>query len=405
MRTFKKSSKLDGVAYEVRGRVVAQASAMEAAGKKILKLNIGNPAPFGFETPVPVLEAMKRRLSLSEGYSESRGVLAAREAIAAYHRGKGIEGICPEQIYTGNGCSELINMSMQALLDDGDEVLIPSPDYPLWTASVTLAGGKAVHYICDEQSDWMPDLADMRRKITPRTKAIVIINPNNPTGANYGLDILNGIADLAREFDLMLFSDEIYDRLLMDGLEHISIASLCPDVLCVTFNGLSKSHLMAGFRCGWIVLSGPVEYAKEYREGLDMLASMRLCANVPAQSIVPVALEHLDATRPLFQPGGRIYQQREAICETLNSIEGISVVRPRAAFYCFPRIDAKRFHITDDERFAIDFLKAENVLLVQGTGFNWPSPDHFRIVFLPTEAELRDGMEKLNRFLSCYLQD
>lgn len=405
MRTFKKSSKLDGVAYEVRGRVVAQASAMEAAGEKILKLNIGNPAPFGFETPTSVLDAMKRQLELSEGYSESRGVLAAREAIAAYHRNKGIENVHPEHIYTGNGCSELINMSMQALLDDGDEVLIPSPDYPLWTASVTLAGGKAVHYICDEQSDWMPDLADMRRKITARTRAIVIINPNNPTGANYGTQILSQIADLAREFDLMIFSDEIYDRLLMDGLEHVSIASLCPDVLCVTFNGLSKSHLMAGFRCGWIVLSGPLERAKGYLEGLDMLASMRLCANVPAQSIIPVALEHLDATRFLFQPGGRIYQQREAICESINAIEGLSVVRPRAAFYCFPRIDVRRFRIKDDERFAIDLLKAENVLLVQGTGFNWPSPDHFRIVFLPTETQLRDAMAKLGRFLSCYRQD
>ncbi len=405
MLRIKKSSKLNGVAYEVRGRVVAQAGEMEAAGEKIVKLNIGNPAPFGFETPAPVLEAMKRRLELSEGYSESRGVLEAREAIAAYHRNKGIEGVHTDCIYTGNGCSELINMCMQALLDDGDEVLIPSPDYPLWTASVTLAGGKAVHYVCDEQSDWMPDLADMRRKITSRTRAIVIINPNNPTGANYGVEILNQIADLAREFGLMIFSDEIYDRLLMDNLEHISIASLCPDVLCVTFNGLSKSHLMAGFRCGWIVLSGPLDLAKDYREGLDMLASMRLCANVPAQSIIPVALDHLEETRPLFQPGGRIYQQREAICETINSIDGLSVIRPRAAFYCFPRIDTQRFHITDDERFAIDFLKAENILLVQGTGFNWPSPDHFRIVFLPTEAELREAMEKLRRFLASYQQN
>lgn len=405
MRTIKKSSKLNGVAYEVRGRVVAQANAMEAAGEKVLKLNIGNPAPFGFETPEPLLDAMKRRLELSEGYSESRGVLDAREAIAAYYQKKGIENVHPEQIYTGNGCSELINMSMQALLDDGDEVLIPSPDYPLWTASVTLAGGKAVHYICDEQSDWMPDLADMRRKITSRTRAIVIINPNNPTGANYAPEILNQIADLAREFDLMIFSDEIYEHLLMDDLKHISIASLCPDLLCVTFNGLSKSHLMTGFRCGWIAVSGPTEYAKGFLEGMDMLASMRLCANVPAQSIIPVALEHLDATRPLFQPGGRIYQQREAICDAINSIDGLSVVRPRAAFYCFPHIDTQRFHIHDDERFALDFLKAEKVLLIQGSGFNWPAPDHFRIVFLPTVDQLRDGMAKLGRFLSTYRQD
>lgn len=404
MRNIKKSSKLSGVAYEVRGRVAAQASAMEAAGEKILKLNIGNPAPFGFQTPEPVLEAMKNRLCLSEGYSESRGVFAAREAIAAYHRSKGVE-VLPEHIYTGNGCSELINMTMQALLDDGDEVLIPSPDYPLWTASVTLAGGKAVHYICDEQSDWMPDIADMRRKISVNTKAIVIINPNNPTGANYTVEILEQICDLAREFDLMIFSDEIYDRLLMDGLVHTSIASLCPDVLCVTFNGLSKSHLMAGFRCGWIALSGPTELAYEYIEALDMLASMRLCANVPAQSIIPVALEHLDATRGLFLPGGRIYEQREAICNAINSIEGLSVVRPRAAFYCFPKIDTRRFNITCDERFAIDFLRSEKVLLIQGSGFNWAQPDHFRIVYLPTVDELNVGMEKLANFLSTYHQD
>ena len=404
MLTIKKSSKLDGVAYEVRGRVAAQASALEAQGAKIIKLNIGNPAPFGFETPMPVLSQMQEKLSFSEGYSESRGVYEAREAIAAYHRGKGIESVLPDYIYTGNGVSELINMSLQALLNDGDEVLIPSPDYPLWTASVTLSGGKPVHYICDEQSDWMPDLSDMRRKISRNTKAIVVINPNNPTGANYTPEILEKIVDLAREFNLVLLSDEIYDRLLMDGEKHTSIATLCPDLLCVTYNGLSKSHLATGFRCGWIALSGPFELAKEYIDGLDMLASMRLCANVPAQSIIPIALQNLDATRSLYEPGGRIYEQREAICDAVNAIEGLSVMRPRAAFYCFPKIDMRRYHIVDDERFAIDFLRAEHVLLVQGSGFNWPIPDHFRIVFLPEAAQLREAMTRLGRFLSTYQQ-
>lgn len=404
MREFTKSNKLDHVAYDVRGPVLEQAGIMEAAGEKILKLNIGNPAPFGFTAPDCILGAMSTQLTGSEGYSDSKGIMEAREAIAGYAKKKGIENVTVNDIYTGNGASELITMCMQALLDRGDEILIPSPDYPLWTASATLAGGTVVHYVCDEQSDWMPDIADIRKKISPKTKAIVLINPNNPTGALYGRDILLSIAQLAREHGLIIFCDEIYDRLLFDGNKHESIAALAPDVFCVTLNSLSKSHLVAGYRCGWMILSGDKGRAKSYIEGLNMLSNMRLCANVPAQHAIKPALDFSDSSDPLLKPGGRIYEQREIVCEALNSIEGISVVRPKAAFYVFPKIDTKRFNITNDEQFVLDFLREKKVLLVHGGGFHWAAPDHFRIVYLPKANVLAESMKKLGEFLATYKQ-
>ncbi len=397
-----KSSKLDHVAYDVRGPVLDTASAMEAAGEKILKLNIGNPAPFGFEAPAAVLRAMQEHLSAAEGYSDSKGVLAAREAIAAYHRRKGIRNVTSADVYTGNGVSELINMTMQALLNHGDEILIPSPDYPLWTASATLAGGTVRHYICDESSEWMPDISDIRKKITDNTRGIVLINPNNPTGAVYSRDLLLQVARLAQEHNLVVFSDEIYDRMMMDGVEHTSIAAIAPDVFCVTFNGLSKSHLIAGYRCGWMVLSGDKAGAKSYIEGLNMLSSMRLCSNVPAQYAIPAALDCLESTTPLLLPGGRVYEQRRTICDALETIPGISLVRPKAAFYCFPKVDARRFDILDDEKFVLDFLHEKKVLLVHGRAFHWPEPDHFRIVYLPKVEVLIDAADKLRDFLSDY---
>ncbi|NLT63992.1 MAG: pyridoxal phosphate-dependent aminotransferase [Clostridiales bacterium] len=404
MKEILKSSKLNNVAYDVRGPVLDAAMAMEAAGAKILKLNIGNPGAFGFEAPERILNAVSSTLSASEGYSDSKGILEAREAIAAYARKKGMEGVCADDIYTGNGLSELIVMCMQGFLDCGDEVLIPSPDYPLWTAAVTISGGTAVHYICDEKSDWMPDIADIRSKITPKTKGIVIINPNNPTGTLYERDLLEQIAQIARENDLTIFADEIYDRLLLDGRTHTSIASLAPDLFVVTLNGLSKSHLIAGYRCGWLCLSGNKEHAKSFIEGLNMLSSMRLCSNVPAQRAIKPALEDLDSTEELLKPGGRIYEQRKTICDALDKIEGISYVRPKAAFYVFPKIDAKRFNITNDEQFVLDFLREKQVLLVHGGGFHWGQPDHFRIVYLPEPAVLKDSMEKLRDFLKSYRQ-
>lgn len=404
MKEIMKSKKLNNVAYDVRGPVLDAANAMEQAGAKILKLNIGNPGAFKFEAPDCILEAMSSTLSVSEGYCDSKGLLEAREAIAAYDKTKGIEGVGVNDIYTGNGVSELITLCMQGLLDCGDEILIPSPDYPLWTGAATLAGGTVVHYVCDEQSDWSPDIEDIKSKITPKTKGIVVINPNNPTGALYGLDILQQIVALAREHGLIIFADEIYDRLLMDGRSHISIASLAPDLLVITLNGLSKSHLIAGYRCGWMSISGDKTHAKSYIEGLNMLSSMRLCSNVPAQRAIRPALENLHATDHLIMPGGRIYEQRRVICEALDKIDGISYVAPKAAFYVFPKIDAKRFNITNDEQFVLDFLRTKKVLLVHGGGFHWEKPDHFRIVFLPEPSVLEESMEKLGDFLKTYRQ-
>ena len=404
MRKFKKSSKLDNVLYDVRGPVVEEAKRMEDAGMHVLKLNIGNPAPFGFRTPEEVIFDMRQQLTECEGYSDSKGLFSARKAIMQYAQLKNLPNVTINDIYTGNGVSELINLSMQALLDEGDEILIPSPDYPLWTATATLAGGKVVHYICDEQAEWYPDMDDIKKKITDRTKAIVLINPNNPTGALYPKEVLMEIVKIAREHQLIIFSDEIYDRLVMDGEEHISIASLAPDLFCVTFSGLSKSHMIAGFRIGWMILSGKKEMAKDYIEGLNMLSNMRLCSNVPAQSIVQTALGGYQSVNNYIIPGGRIYEQREYIYKVLNDIPGISVVKPKAAFYAFPKIDTKRFNILDDEKFALDFLKEKKVLIVHGGGFNWKQPDHFRIVYLPRIEILEESLNNLRDFLSTYQQ-
>ena len=404
MRTFDKSSKLDGVCYDVRGPVLDEANRMQESGINVLKLNIGNPAPFGFSAPEEVILDMIYTLRDSQGYSDSKGVFAARKAIMQYCQIKKIPGVTINDIYTGNGVSELINMVTQGLLDDGDEVLVPSPDYPLWTGCVSLAGGKPVHYICDEQSEWYPDLEDIRSKITDRTKAIVIINPNNPTGAVYPKEILEQIVEIAREHELMIFADEIYDRLVMDGIEHTSIASLAPDVFCITLNGLSKSHMVAGFRVGWMVLSGAKEKAKGYIEGLNMLSNMRLCSNVPGQAIVQTALGGYQSVNEYLVPGGRIYEQREYIYKALNDIPGLSAVKPKAAFYIFPKIDTEKFHIFDDEKFALDFLKEKKVLVTHGKGFNWEKPDHFRIVYLPRVEDLKIATGKLADFLSTYRQ-
>ena len=404
MREFKKSDKLNNVLYDVRGPVVDQANKMEENGTKILKLNIGNPAPFGFSTPDEVIYDMQRQLTECEGYSASKGLFSARKAIMQYAQLKNIPNVSIDDIYTGNGVSELINLCMSALLDSGDEVLVPAPDYPLWTACVTLAGGTPVHYICDEQSEWYPDMDDIKKKITANTKAIVIINPNNPTGALYPKEILQQIVDVAREHQLIIFSDEIYDRLVMDDEEHISIASMAPDLFCVTFSGLSKSHMIAGYRIGWMVLSGNKKAAKDYIEGLNMLSNMRLCSNVPAQSIVQTALGGYQSVKNYIVPGGRIYEQREFVYKALNDIPGITAVKPKAAFYIFPKIDTKKFNILNDEKFALDLLMDKKILIVHGSGFNWKDPDHFRVVYLPRIEVLKDAMDKLGDFLSYYRQ-
>lgn len=404
MRTFSKSSKLDNVLYDVRGPVVEEAARMEEEGRHVLKLNIGNPAPFGFSAPEEVIRDMISNVRDSQGYSDSRGIFSARKAIMQYCQVKKIPNVSMDGIYTGNGVSELINLSMQALLDNGDEILIPAPDYPLWTACATLAGGKAVHYICDEKSDWNPDIEDIKRKITYKTKAIVIINPNNPTGALYPKEVLEQIVQVAREHELMIFSDEIYDRLIMDGLEHTSIASLAPDLFCMTFSGLSKSHMVAGFRVGWMVLSGDKSKGKDYIEGLNMLSNMRLCSNVPAQSIIQTALGGYQSVEEYIQPGGRIYEQREYIYRALNDIPGLSAVKPKAAFYIFPKLDVDKFDIKNDEQFAYDLLREKQILIVHGGGFNWEMPDHFRIVYLPDIRTLKTASGQLAGFLEKYHQ-
>lgn len=404
MRIFEKSTKLDNVCYDVRGPVVEEAARMEENGIPILKLNIGNPAPFGFQAPDAVIQSMAENLRNTEGYSDSKGLLSARRAIQEHCRKKNIPNVGIHDIYTGNGVSELIVMVMQGLLNNGDEILMPSPDYPLWTAAANLAGGKPVHYVCDEQSGWYPDIQDIRRKITDRTKGIVVINPNNPTGALYPEEVLQQIVDVAREHELIIFADEIYDRLVMDGKKHVSIASLAPDLFCITMNGLSKSHKIAGFRLGWMCLSGDKSRVKGYIEGLNMLSSMRLCSNVPAQAVVETALSQVNETDPMLLPGGRIYEQREFIYHALNDIPGISAVKPDAAFYIFPKIDTERFNISDDEQFCLDFLKEQKVLLVHGGGFNLKTPDHFRIVYLPELAQLKEATNKLSCFLGTYRQ-
>ena len=404
MRAFSKSTKLDDVLYDVRGPVVDEANRMSEEGIEVLKLNIGNPAPFGFGAPEDVIHDMAANLRASQGYSDSKGIWPARKAIQQFAKKQGLPNVHMENIYTGNGVSELINLCMSALLDNGDEILVPAPDYPLWTACATLAGGKAVHYLCDESADWYPDIADMKSKVTDKTKAIVVINPNNPTGAVYSKEVLEEIVELAREHELIIFSDEIYDRLLMDGAKHISIGSLAPDLFCVTFSGLSKSHMIAGFRVGWMVLSGNLDIAKDYIEGIKMLSSMRLCSNVPAQSIVQTALGDDLSVQSYVNADGRVTKQRDYICERIDAIDGLSVVKPKAAFYCFPKIDTEKFNIHDDTQFAYDLLQKERVLIVQGNGFHWPYPDHFRIVYLPEIGVLKEASDKIERFLATYKQ-
>ncbi len=401
---IEKSSKLDNVRYEIRGPVLDEANRMIADGAKVLKLNIGNPAPFGFTTPEEIIRDMQMNLHDCEGYSDSKGIFSARKAIMQYCQLKKIPNVDVNDIYTGNGCSEMITLSLQAMLNHGDEILVPAPDYPLWTASVSLAGGTPVHYMCDEKNNWFPDLEDMERKITPKTKGIVVINPNNPTGVLYPKEILEGIADIARRHDLVLFADEIYDRLVFDGKKHVALASVAPDLFCININGLSKSHRMAGFRCGWMCLSGPKQNAKSYIQGVNLLSSMRLCSNVPAQSIIQTALGGIQSADELLLPGGRLFEQREVIYNELSAIDGISVVKPDAAFYIFPKIDTQKIHINNDEKFAMDLLKKKYVLISHGTGFNMPEPGYFRIVYLPDKEILHEACVRLGSFLQTYSQ-
>ena len=404
MRTFDKSTKLDNVSYDIRGPVMDEANRMEAMGMRILKLNIGNPAPFRFTAPDEMIRDMIYNMRDTEGYSDSKGMFSARKAVMQYCQLKNIPNVDISDIYTGNGVSELITMCMQGLLNTGDEILVPMPDYPLWTAPVTLAGGKAVHYMCDEQADWYPDIDDIRSKVTSRTKGIVVINPNNPTGALYPKEVLEEIVQVARENELIIFADEIYDRLVMDGLKHVALGSLCPDLLCVNLNGLSKSHRVAGWRIGWMALSGDKSKAKGYIEGLNMLSSMRLCSNVPGQAIIQTALGGIQTSDEYIMPGGRIYEQRECVYNALKDIPGISVVKPKAAFYIFPKLDIEKFNITDDEQFALDFLKRKKILVTHGRGFHWDKPDHFRIVYLPEVDQLEFACSELADFLSTYHQ-
>ncbi|MGC6226041.1 pyridoxal phosphate-dependent aminotransferase [Proteus mirabilis] len=404
MNQIKKSSKLDHVCYDIRGPVLQEAKRLEEEGNKVLKLNIGNPAPFGFEAPDEILVDVIRNLPSSQGYSDSKGLFSARKAIMQHYQAHDMRDVTVEDIYIGNGVSELIVQAMQALLNDGDEMLVPAPDYPLWTAAVSLSGGNAVHYMCDEQQGWFPDLDDIRRKISPRTRGIVIINPNNPTGAVYSKEILLEIVEIARQHNLIIFADEIYDKILYDDAQHHSIAAMAPDLLTVTFNGLSKTYRVAGFRQGWMVLNGPKKQAKGYIEGLNMLASMRLCANVPMQHAIQTALGGYQSISEFILPGGRLYEQRNRAWELINQIPGVSCVKPMGALYMFPKIDLNRYSIKDDQKMILDLLLQEKVLLVQGTAFNWPHPDHFRIVTLPRENDLEMAIQKFGRFIVGYHQ-
>ncbi|SCD36531.1 alanine-synthesizing transaminase, partial [Streptomyces sp. SolWspMP-sol7th] len=388
---FRQSNKLNGVCYEIRGPVIEQANALEEAGHSVLRLNTGNPALFGFEAPEEIVQDMIRMLPQAHGYTDSRGVLSARRAVAQRYQALGVEGVTVDDVWLGNGVSELITMAVQALVEDGDEVLVPAPDFPLWTAVVTLSGGKAVHYVCDESAEWNPDLADMESRITDRTKAIVLINPNNPTGAVYPKEIVEGVLDLARRHGLMILADEIYDQILYDDEVHHSAAALGPDVVVLTFSGLSKTYRVAGFRSGWLVVSGPRQHARDYLEGLQMLASMRLCANAPAQYAIQAALGGRQSIRELTAPGGRLREQRDRAWEKLNEIPGVSCVKPKGALYAFPRIDPAVHPIVDDERFVLDLLLREKIQVVQGTGFNWARPDHFRILTLPYADDLESA--------------
>ncbi|MCX7162600.1 MAG: pyridoxal phosphate-dependent aminotransferase [Rhodocyclales bacterium] len=402
MQPVNKSAKLNNVCYDIRGPVLARARQMEEEGHQIIKLNIGNLAAFGFDSPEEIRQDMIRNLPNAAGYVDSKGIFSARKAVMHYSQQKRIKGVTIEDIYIGNGASELIVMAMNALLDTGDEVLVPAPDYPLWTAAVSLSGGTPRHYLCDEGSGWLPDLADIRGKITPRTRAIVIINPNNPTGAVYPDELLLEIVEIARQNALIIYADEIYDKMLYDGTTHTSIAALSEDVLTITFNGLSKNYRSCGYRAGWMVVSGEKKHARDYIDGLDMLASMRLCANVPGQWGIQTALGGYQSIDDLVAPGGRMCRQRAVAHELINAIPGVSSVKPKASLYMFPRLDPKMYPITDDRDFIAELLVAEKVLLVQGTGFNWPHPDHFRLVFLPHEDDLREAIGRIARFLDGY---
>ena len=404
MITVKKSHKLDDVCYDIRGPVLREARRLEEEGHKILKLNIGNPSPFGFDAPDEIVQDMIHNVPESQGYSDSRGLYSGRKAVMQYCQEKNIANVGIDDIYLGNGVSELIVMAMQALLDNGDEVLIPAPDYPLWTASVSLSGGKPVHYLCDEQSDWYPDISDLEKKITDRTRGIVIINPNNPTGSLYPPDILESIIELARKHELIIFSDEIYDKIIYDDAEHLSTASLADDVLFITFNGLSKAYRVAGFRSGWMVISGAKLRAGDYIEGIELLASMRLCSNVPGQHAIQTALGGYQSINDLVAPGGRLCRQRDLAYELLTDIPGISCVKPKGAMYLFARVDPKVCKISDDEKMVLDLLVEEKILIVQGSAFNWPNTAHFRIVFLPREDELEYAISRIRHFFTEYEQ-
>ena len=404
MNLIMRSDKLKNVHSDIRGPVFVEAMRMRKAGIDVLRLNTGNPAVFGFEMPASVRNALLNNADKAVPYCDLKGMPEAREAICEYHKGKGLQGITPDDVFIGNGVSELVTMALTALLNDGDEILVPAPDYSLWTNSVYIAGAKPVHYICDEQANWFPDPDDIRAKITPRTRAIVIINPNNPTGALYPRELLETLVQIARENRLVIFSDEIYDRLVMDGLEHISTATLAPDLFVVTMNGLSKSHIICGFRCGWMVLSGAKEAASDFAAGLVQLCAMRLCANALTQLVIPAALADSESTQAMIKPGGRLYEQREATCRELDKIEGLTYVKNSAAFYLFPKLDIKKFNITDDQQFAMDYLHSKNVMIIPGRGFSWNKPDHFRIVMLPEPAVLAKAMRDLGDFLATYQQ-
>jgi alanine-synthesizing transaminase len=404
MEKVKKSTKLHDVLYDIRGPVLEEARRLEEEGVRVIKLNTGNPAPFGFAAPDEVVHDMIAGLRETQGYCDSKGLFPARKAIMQYCQQKNIRGVDVEDIYIGNGVSECIVMAMQALLDKGDEVLVPAPDYPLWTAAVRLSGGTPVHYRCDEGAEWCPDMADIRKKVTKRTKGIVVINPNNPTGALYPPELLLQIVEVARQHRLVVYSDEIYDKILYDGASHVSTASLADDVLFVTFNGLSKAYRVAGYRVGWMVVSGQKRGASDYIEGITMLASMRLCSNVPGQAVIQTALGGRQSVYDLTRPGGKLCEQRDLSYSLVSGIEGVSCVKPKAAFYLFPKLDIKKFNISSDERFVLDFLRSEKVLMVHGRGFNWPYPDHFRIVYLPNVEDLAEVMGKLKGFLSSYRQ-
>jgi len=404
MRIFNKSSKLENVLYEIRGPIVEAAKKLEDEGYSIIKLNTGNPPAFGINAPDEIVHDVIFNLKNAEAYCDAKGLFPARKAVMQYCQLKGMGSVDIEDIYVGNGVSEMIVMSMQGLLDNGDEILIPAPDYPLWTAAVNLSGGKPIHYICDEASDWAPDLKDLEKKITPNTKGIVVINPNNPTGAVYPQEILEKIVRLAEENELIIFSDEIYDKLVYDDARHVSMATLSEDVLFVTFCGLSKSHRVPGFRAGWMIVSGKKSIARDYVEGLNMLASMRLCGNVLAQLAIQTALGGHQSLTDLISPGGRLYEQRNFAYELFNSIPGISCVKPMGALYLFPKVDIHKYRIKDDQQFVLDFLISKKVMLVQGTGFNWPNPDHFRVVFLPAVEDLKLVGERFADFLKDYTQ-